>query len=131
LTAPPPVEFTAEATPEPSFPVPPAPVIDRAALIQDFRSSLREASNRQKRYPQIARENAWEGEVAVRIEIGADGSLAALRVRSSSGYRALDQQAVATLRKALSSLQVPQALLGKPFSIDLRVVFKLSDQDSG
>lgn len=126
----------AKAAPSPSpVPAPPAPagpsVPDTASLVEQYRSALLAEARRHKAYPTAAVDNGWEGEVLVRMAIGADGAIAALEVRSSSGYPLLDRQAVEMFRRAKPHVALPQALRGKPFAVELRAVFNLKDQASG
>jgi protein TonB len=100
-------------------------------LIAQYRAALLAEASRRKRYPLVALDNGWEGEVVVRMAIAADGSLAALNVRSSSGHAALDRQALEMFRKARAGVPVPDSLRGRPFSLELRAVFNLKDQASG
>ena len=120
----------AAVKPQPAAPAVPA-VPDTAALIAQYRAALLAEAGRHKRYPLVALDNGWEGEVVVRMAIGADGSLAALSVKTSSGHAALDRQALEMFRKARAEVSLPAALRGKQFSLELRAVYNLKDQTSG
>ena len=113
----------------PAVPAVPA-VPDTASLIAQYRAALLAEAGRHKRYPLVALDNGWEGEVVVRMAIAADGS-AALEVKSSSGHAALDRQALEMFRKARAEVTVPAALRGKQFSVERRAVYNLKDQASG
>lgn len=127
--APAPVPPVAAAKPQPPPAVPAAP--DAASLIAQYRAALLAEAGRHKRYPLVALDNGWEGEVVVRMAIAADGSLAALSVKSSSGHAALDRQALEMFRKARAEVPTPDALRGRQFSLELRAVYNLKDQTSG
>jgi periplasmic protein TonB len=129
----PPSSPVAKAAPSASpVPAPPAVAVpDTASLIERYRAALLAEARRHKAYPTAAVDNGWEGEVVVRMAIGPDGSIAALEVRSSSGYPLLDRQAVEMFRRAKPHVALPEALLGKPFAVELRAVFNLKDQASG
>ena len=127
--APAPVPPVAAAKPQPAPAVPAVP--DAASLIARYRAALLAEASRHKRYPLVALDNGWEGEVVVRMAIAADGSLAALSVKSSSGHAALDRRAVEMFRKARTEVPLPDALRGRQFSLELRAVFNLKDQASG
>ena len=103
---------------------------DTGSLAQ-FRQQLIGVAVRYKRYPRVALDNAWEGDVVVRVEIGASGSVAAVSVRSSSGHEVLDAQALDMFKKAAPQVPVPTALRGKDFSVDVRAIYSLKDQPSG
>jgi len=128
--APAPAPPVAAVKPQPAAPAVPA-VPDTAALIAQYRAALLAEAGRHKRYPLVALDNGWEGEVVVRMAIGADGSLAALSVKTSSGHAALDRQALEMFRKARAEVSLPAALRGKQFSLELRAVYNLKDQTSG
>ncbi len=127
--APAPVPPAAAAKPQPAPAVPAVP--DAASLIAQYRAALLAEAGRHKRYPLVALDNGWEGEVVVRMAIAADGSLAALSVKSSSGHAALDRQALEMFRKARAEVPTPEALRGRQFSLELRAVYNLEDQASG
>ena len=138
--APPPVIARAEpAPPAPgSAPVqrePPAPVQSEpppeASLdprsIAEYRLQIIGAAPRYKRYPPVARENHWEGLVALRMEFGSNGRLAALSVTRTSGYDVLDKQAAEMFRNAAQAVPVPPLLRGKEFAVEVAAVYGLRD----
>ena len=127
--APVPAPPVAAAKPQPAPAVPAVP--DAASLIAQYRAALLAEARRHKRYPLVALDNGWEGEVVVRMAIAADGSIAGLDVKSSSGHAALDRQALEMFRKARAEVTLPAALRGKQFSVELRAVYNLRDQASG
>ena len=114
----------------PRAPAAPA-VTDVRTLIAGYRAALLVEAARYKRYPPMARDNGWEGEVVVRMAIGADGAVVSLAVTSSSGYRDLDRQPLEKFRRAGPRVPVPEALRGKSFTLDLRAIYNLKDQVSG
>lgn len=111
-------------------PAPPAPPPDSAAR-EHYRSGINIAAARFKRYPRAAIDNNWEGEVVVLMTIGAAGRIAALRVRSSSGYDILDRQALLMFRNAKPFVPIPPVLRGRQFELELRAIYGLRDQGSG
>jgi len=50
------------------------------------------------RYPTEARRHAQQGTVVLRVEVGVDGSVARIEVAQSSGFDALDDSAIDTVR---------------------------------
>jgi protein TonB len=144
--APPAPRFEPERSSEPAPAPAPAPLVKAApapqpapavrpdytpSLIAQYRAALLAEASRHKRYPPQALDNGWEGEVVVRMAIAADGSIAALNVKSSSGHAALDRQALEMFRKAGAEVRLPDSLRGRQFSMELRAVFNLKDQASG
>ena len=106
------------------------PPVDTVSLVARYRSAIIAQAKRYKRYPRFARDNGWEGKVDVRMEIGADGSIASLRVARGTGYAILDQQALEMVRRAKPDASIPDGLRGKAFGIDVPVIFSLHDADS-
>lgn len=96
-----------------------------------YRLQLVTAAAQFKRYPRAAIDNNWEGEVVVRMTIGADGMIAALGIKSSSGYEVLDRQALEMFRTAKPFVLLPPELAGREFELELRAIYSLKDQRSG
>lgn len=106
-------------------PAPPAP--DPSTLIAQYRSRFIGAAVRYKRYPLPARDNGWEGDVIVHLEIAASGELAEVKVKRSSGHPVLDEQALEMFRLAAPEVPLPPALRGRAFGFDVRAVYSLKD----
>lgn len=68
-----------------------------------------------KRYPLMARRMNMEGVSFVRFEIDGDGRPQGLSLKSSSGFSVLDQEALATIRRA-----APFPIYGEPLEIGIR-----------
>jgi TonB family protein len=60
--------------------------------------------------------------------VGANGSISALNVKLSSGHEVLDQQALEMFKKAKPLVEIPPALRGKEFTLELRAIYNLNDQ---
>ena len=112
-------------------PLPAAPPPAESDALETYRASVNAAATRFKRYPRAAIDNNWEGEVVVLLTIGADGRIAALRVRRSSGYEILDRQALDMFRNAKPFVSLPRELRGREFEVELRAIYNLKDQGSG
>jgi protein TonB len=108
-----------------------APAGPDPGALERYRLQLVTAAARFKRYPRAAIDNNWEGEVVVRMTIGADGMIAALGVKSSSGYDILDRQALDMFRIAKPFVLLPPELAGREFELELRAIYSLRDQRSG
>jgi periplasmic protein TonB len=120
----------AEAEPQPSPAAPSAAQADVGSADQ-YRLQLISAAKRYRRYPRVAMDNNWEGDVVVRMVIGANGMIASVSVKTGSGHEALDQQALEMFKRAKPLVPIPSALRGKEFSIELRAIYNLRDQDLG
>jgi periplasmic protein TonB len=125
--APPPVV----ARTEPAPPPPVAQTVPDETTLAQYRLQLLSAARKYKRYPRVAMDNNWEGDVVVRMAVGPNGVLAGLSIRSSSGYSVLDQQALEMFRKAATTVQVPPGLHGREFSFEVRAIYNLTEQNSG
>jgi len=101
------------------------PLIERfdAGLLDAYRLALIDAARRYKRYPVQAMERGWQGRVEIRVVIGADGMIKRTLVKTSSSYQILDDQALDMVKRALT--QIPSALRGREFSVDIPVIFEL------
>ena len=51
-------------------------------------------------YPRLARKMGWEGKVIVSFVVDKDGKILEVNIVESSGFAALDKNAIATIRKA-------------------------------
>jgi protein TonB len=109
---------------------PPASAVEVGAL-ERYRQAVTRAAARFKRYPRVAIDNNWEGEVVVLVAIGADGRLASLRVKRSSGFEVLDQQALQMFDNASRFVPLPAELRGRACELELRAIYNLRDQRSG
>lgn len=120
----------AKAEPQPGPTAPSAEQAD-AGSVDQYRLQLISAAKRYKRYPRVAMDNNWEGDVVVRMVIGASGMIASASVKTGSGHEVLDSQALEMFKRAKPLVPIPSALRGKEFSIELRAIYNLRDQDSG
>jgi protein TonB len=107
-----------------------APRPDAASLAAQYRAALMAEAARYKRYPRFARDNGWQGRVELHLAIGADGAIASLRVARGTGYSILDQQALEMVRSAKPQIAIPEGLRGKPFSVEIPVLFSLREPDA-
>jgi periplasmic protein TonB len=142
LQAPATVPVPAEPVPAPAptpiavarvAPPPAAPasaVIDAESLAR-YRQDLLSTAASFKRYPRVAVDNDWAGEVVVRMVIGADGRIAALRVARGSGHAVLDRQALQMFEAAKPAVALPHALRGRAFELELRAIYSLRDPRAG
>jgi periplasmic protein TonB len=133
VPAPPPPPVAA-IEPQPAAPAtsaaqPAAPQAAQApeALSRDqYRVQLIDEARRHKRYPPLARENNWQGDVRVGVAIAANGRLT-VTLKGSSGYEVLDRQALEMFTQAARAVPIPPALRGKEFALEVRAVYGLED----
>lgn len=110
-----------------SRPTAPVPALDEAGSIAQYRIALMNVARGLKTYPRIAQENNWQGRVELRITINAGGGIAAVAVKTGTGYTVLDQSALDLLRRAQPGTPLPAALRGREFTLEVPVVYGLKD----
>ncbi len=98
-----------------------------AEAVRQYRTSLAISAKRFKRYPALARERGWDGEVEIVLDFrrtlpGPEVSLA-----SSSGKAVLDGQAVEMIRQAARATEVPDTLKGRNFRMLMPIRFSLDE----
>lgn len=79
-----------------------------------------------KRYPNSARINGQEGKVILKAVIRSDGQLADVFVQTSSGYSALDQAAIETVRLACP-VHMKHAIGKSQIVVSLPIVYSLAN----
>jgi protein TonB len=84
-----------------------------------------------KRYPRVAMDNNWEGRVVIRMVIGSNGMISTISVLNSAGHEVLDKQALDMIQKAKPRVQIPAALRGKEFTLEIPVIYSLKEADAG
>jgi len=100
---------------------------DQALALVRYRLALIAQAKRYRRYPRLALDNNWRGEVDVRMVVGATGTLASLSVGRGSGHEVLDRQALDMIRKAKPLAPIPAALRGREFTLDIPVIFAMRE----
>ena len=55
--------------------------------------------NPKPEYPRLARSRGWQGKVLLRVQVSAEGVSESVAVQNSSGHEALDEAAVAAVKK--------------------------------
>jgi len=129
------------AAPAPSAPAAPGPVVrtdpapsapaQDSGTLDTYRMDLMRMARNYKRYPRVAMDNNWEGRVVVRMVIGANGMISTITVVTSAGHEILDKQALDMIQKAKPRVQIPPALRGKEFVLEIPVIYSLKDADAG
>ncbi len=95
--------------------------------LQQFRQNILIATRRYKRYPAQAMEKGWQGRAVIHLVIGSNGMTQSFVVKTSSGFQLLDETALDMVKKGRPWVQVPQALRGREFTVDVPVVFDLRE----
>lgn len=84
-------------------------------------SHIQQGIQRQINYPRTARKMGWEGKVVVEFIICKDGTVKNIHIVESSGFEALDKNAVATIKKS-----APFPIPPIPAKLIIPVVYRLS-----
>jgi len=102
VEGPPPPDEVPASSPEPVAPlaIAPMPHVPSAEALARYAKSLSEVFARYKEYPRIAELRGWEGSVTMRLRVASSGRLIAAELYKSSGYEALDKQALTIVTKA-------------------------------
>ena len=80
---------------------------------------------RHKRYPSTAKRRRQTGAVRVTLTINRSGRVLSKRIVGSSGYKALDKQVEARLRRASPMLKIPSQIGRSTLTVTLPAVFNL------
>jgi periplasmic protein TonB len=78
-----------------------------------------------KRYPEAARDRDQQGVVRLHISMNRQGRLLSANVVKSSGYTALDEEAVAMMHRAEPFPEPPSQMPGDPIQLTVPVNFSL------
>lgn len=118
-----------EPAPAPVAPAPATTAPPRAhatkAQIDSWYGRIRMQLERHKSYPPVAREHGEKGVVELAFSIDRDGHVLSSRIVKSSGYPALDQEAIASVRRAQPFPLPPTGLDGEKFDFTVPVRFNI------
>jgi protein TonB len=103
----------------------PTPEAVDGRTLQEYRLDLMASAKKFKRYPVQAMEKGWEGRVEIRVVVRPSGMILSASIKTPSGYRILDDQALDMVRRAQTRTPIPPALRGREFTIDIPVIFEL------
>ena len=104
---------------------PTAPNGVSADELRQYRMALAIAARRFKHYPLVAREGGWEGRVDVALSASAGQGMPRASLVRSSGYRALDEQALSMVEQAAAVTLLPEGLHNAEFRVLLPIEFSL------
>jgi protein TonB len=128
---------TTVAQPVPKEVTPPAPaeVISKipnivpqeqvTQYLESYSSLLANAIAKYKQYPKIAQMRGWQGTVIADLEIDSKGSVMSVKIKKSSTYEVLDNEALEMIKKASPFPPPPENLHGKNFNVLVPISFKL------
>ena len=128
---------TSVAQPAPKEVAPPAPaeaisktpnIVPQEQVTQhleSYSSLLANAIAKYKQYPKIAQMRGWQGTVIADLEIDSKGSVISVKIKKSSTYEVLDNEALEMIKKASPFPAPPESLRGKNFNVLVPISFKL------
>jgi protein TonB len=125
----------AQPTPKEVSPAPPAETVSKIPNIvpqeqltqhlESYSSLLANAIAKYKQYPKIAQMRGWQGTVIADLEIDSKGTVISIKIKKSSTYEVLDNEALEMIRKASPFPAPPESLRGKNFNVLVPISFKL------
>ena len=125
----------AQPTPKEVAPSPPAETVSKIPNIvpqeqltqhlESYSSLLANAIAKYKQYPKIAQMRGWQGTVIADLEIDSKGTVISIKIKKSSTYEVLDNEALEMIRKASPFPAPPESLRGKNFNVLVPISFKL------
>lgn len=116
-----PQTFTVPISDPPKIVTPPD--IDTAR--GNYGNQLSREFAKHKQYPRLAQMRGQQGTVQVQVQIDASGAVVSSNISQSSGYEALDKQALEMVKKASPLPQPPEALRSREFTVLVPVIFRL------
>ena len=128
IAAAPKTEAPAVAAPVAPPAEPPKPTVNQVDVDNaknQYGNLLSREVAKHKQYPKIAQMRGWQGDVELDLQIDGSGNLVTSKVRTSSGFEALDKQALEMVKKAAPFPLPPEALRAKTFNVIIPVSFKL------
>ena len=93
--------------------------------LESYSSMLANAIAKYKQYPKIAQMRGWQGTVIADLEIDSKGSVISVKIKKSSTYEVLDNEALEMIKKASPFPAPPESLRGKNFNVLVPISFKL------
>lgn len=99
---------------------------DNSTMLR-YQDRVRQRIEKYRRYPDKARKRKMEGVVRVMFTVLADGRITYAGITGSSGYRTLDGEALATVKKASPLPPVPAELELEKVTMEVPIVFSLKN----
>jgi protein TonB len=143
ITPPPPEKKNPNPKPRPRRSPPPAPAAPagppgagsggsrggtgrgQANLLGAYKSQISRRLNQYKKYPPEAMARQLSGIVRVSFRISSRGRISAVRMTASSGYGALDAEALALLKRCNPFPPIPEALGLERLELDVPIIFSV------
>ena len=114
-----------DVQPAPSSAPSPGESASEARVQASWQKTLIRHLERFKRYPEVARSRRAQGEVVVTFTLDRSGQVVASRVTKSSGSPALDEEALAVLKRASPLPAPPNEIAGTALDLSLPIHFRI------
>lgn len=90
-----------------------------------YQDMVKQRIEEARRYPSWAKRQKIEGKVYVRFIILQDGTVREIEVSGSSGYRMLDEESVATIKRAGVFPPIPEKMGLTQLQMELAIIYTL------
>lgn len=111
--------------PPPAIVVAPSPEPVDTRISDEYKFSVRQAIEANKRYPRKARRLRQQGTAVVTFTILRDGSIQNLRITQSTGVERLDQAALKAIEKINGRFPLPSALNKASWDFNVPIQYSL------
>ena len=96
--------------------------------LRQYCKEVKRKIEKEKKYPNWAEKNGYEGQVDIKFKILADGQVENVEIVNPSGYDILDDEAVRTIIQAAPFSPIPEAIAKAYLWIKVPVVFELQER---
>lgn len=90
-----------------------------------YRDIIKQKIQQARKYPAEARKNSIEGGVEVVFTVSRPGGLKTVEVAGASGNGYLDDEAVATVKRAAPFPEIPAGFTEKEMTMKVRIIFNI------
>ncbi len=120
-----PPEIPKEETPPPQMTAPPRPRPPSPGRIASWNRSIVKQIEQHKGYPPAAHARREQGVAQLAFTLDRQGQVTAARVIKSSGFPLLDQETIATVRRAQPFPAPPPDMAGESFDFTIPIGFHI------
>ena len=99
--------------------------LDNNSPASVYRNQISKEIMNKMQYPKIAQMRGWQGEAILELQLDSNGKLKSKKIIQSSGYDALDKQALEMAEKAYPFPAPPKSDNRKYFCVDVPINFQL------
>ncbi len=92
-----------------------------------YQDMVKQRIEQARRYPLWARRQKIEGAVYLRFAILSNGTSQEIRILRSSGFKRLDKEAIAIIKRAEPFPPVPKEICASELQMEIAIVFNIHD----